>query len=203
MSPQHPADRRLIRYLHGELPTAEVRQLRAELARDPALQARLAELHRLWQGLQVPPPTPAPFGFVPELQRIAEDRRQAAGTGFLGWSSAPAWARALAATALAAGVALGLGLGRLVTAADAADGVVLRTGTTAASGPRSPAPGDDRALPATTDQADARSAAVTPPPAGASATESTVADLGEELASFAAAGDVTLAEQYWQALEGI
>ena len=106
-------DRRLMRYLHGELPAAEVQELRAELARDPSLQARLHELHRLWQGLKAAPPTPVPYGYVGKVQRLAEEQRRREGTSALGWAAAPPWARALAGAALLGGVAIGVGLGRL------------------------------------------------------------------------------------------
>src|SRR6185295_19737784 len=112
------ADRRLMRYLHGELPAQDVRELRAELAKSPALQARLAELHRLWQGLQPSPPTPAPFGYLPKIQRLAEQKRSTAAPRIVG-SMAPPWVGALAAAALVTGVVLGVGLGRMPQKAQA------------------------------------------------------------------------------------
>src|SRR5688572_13758603 len=111
--------RRLIRYLHGELPAAEVQELRAELARDPSLQARLHELHRLWQGLKAAPPTPVPYGYVGKVQRLAEEQRSRGASSALGWAAAPPWARALAGAALLGGVAIGVGLGRLQAPAGA------------------------------------------------------------------------------------
>ena len=125
------ADRRLMRYLHGELPAAEVQELRAELARDPALQARLHELHRLWQGLKSAPPTPVPYGYVGKVQRLGEERQRRAASSALGWGAAPPWARALAGAALLGGVAIGVGLGRMQAPAGA--GVSASSVVTAAS----------------------------------------------------------------------
>ena len=63
-------DRTLLRYLHRELPAAEARRLEAELARDAALAARLAELERLWRGLE-PPQVAVPVGEGARLAREA------------------------------------------------------------------------------------------------------------------------------------
>jgi hypothetical protein len=192
-------DRRLIRYLHGELPADEVRRLRAELAHDPALQARLAELHRVWQRLQPPPPTPAPFGFVPRLQRLADGRRASASSSLIGWAAAPAAVRALAGAALLAGVALGIGLGRLPQPTAAPLRVELppavpaaRTATAeSAATAASPSPPPALAAPAAPP-----AARVAPPPVDAADTAAVEPADGDLL------GGTTLAEAYWEALAG-
>lgn len=196
-----PPDRRLIRYLHGELPPAEVQKLRAELAADPALQARLAELHRLWQGLQAPPPTPAPFGFVPRLQRLADEKRASTGDSLLGVSGAPAWARALVGAALAAGIALGIGLGRLPQSSSAPLGTTTPPSGVVASPTATVAP-----------QVARQATAPSPAPAvGAPAHPSTTripppaasdSDAGEVAGGASMSGGTTLAEAYWEALSG-
>lgn len=205
------ADRRLMRYLHGELPADEVRRLRAELARDPALQARLAELHRLWQGLQPSPPTPAPFGYVPKLQRLAEKRRVETATSALGWGAAPPWARALAGAALLAGTALGVGLGRLPqatvpTATTAGLPAVVASASRATAAPALGAVASPP-IAAATATAGASTAAPGPnvaaprdsqPASGATAAP---ADVFTDEESEPLAGSTTLAEEYWQALE--
>lgn len=205
------ADRRLMRYLHGELPADEVRQLRSELARDPALQARLAELHRLWQGLEASPPTPAPFGYVPKLQRIAEVRRVETATSALGWGTAPPWARALAGAALLAGTALGVGLGRLPQAPAAAAMAASPPAVAAPASPVTAAPGIGvvASPPIATGTVAVGASTAVPAPsvaaqrdpelvAGAAAAP---ADVFTDQETEPLAGSTTLAEEYWQALE--
>jgi hypothetical protein len=206
-------DRRLIRYLHGELPAAEARLLEAELQRDPALTARLVELRRLWSGLQPPPPTPAPF-FVPRLQRLAEERRRTAGASLLGWGMAPPWARALAGAALLAGVALGIGLGRLPArpaATASGPGAATVAGAPMAPAGQVPVPANERGAAVSTSPSTPPAVPTTPgsapgvviqqqsreqrAPASAAAGSATT----DESASF---GGDTLAEEYWQALAG-
>jgi len=61
----------------------------------------------IWRGLELPPAAPAPPGFA---SRVAA-RARAEGGVRLGLPFAPGWARAVAALAIVAGVAGGLGLG--------------------------------------------------------------------------------------------
>jgi hypothetical protein len=193
MNPAVVSDRRLIRYLHGELPPDEVRQLRAALAQDPTLQARLQELHRLWQGIHADPPTPAPFGFVPKLQRLADERRAAAASTAMGWGAAPPWARALAGAALLAGVAIGVGLGRLPLPPPPGVGVSPSMAGVGAPEPRATATATATAS-AAPGAATAQSAGVEAPPI-----EVAEAAFGD---AAPLAGSATLAEEYWQALAG-
>jgi anti-sigma factor RsiW len=115
-------DQDLMRLLHGELPEAEARALRARVFRDPELTAAYRRLERAWQRLELPPAAAAPVGFAGRL--IARARAQ---PQRLSWGNAPLWARAAAAVALVAGALLGAGVGRLVprpaseTAAEAED----------------------------------------------------------------------------------
>ncbi|HEV8241780.1 MAG TPA: hypothetical protein VGS57_20625 [Thermoanaerobaculia bacterium] len=222
------ADRRLMRYLHGELPSKDVRELRAELAKDPALQARLAELHRLWQGLQPSPPTPAPFGYVPKIQRLADQQRATGATRIGGWRAAPSWGAPLAAAALVAGVTLGVGLGRMpqraestvaqgngaaaTVAASPAAAISARDGVGASAAPSptaesemtagvtaSPSPAVANATPRGTASAAAEHGSAPTP----STTEVAAAMGGDETAALAGGGSTTFAEEYWQALEGL
>ena len=230
------AERRLIRYLHGELPAEEVRKLRAELARDPALQARLAELHRLWQGLQPSAPTPAPFGYVPKLQRLAEEKRATVATSTLGWGAAPPWVRAMAGAALVAGIVLGVGLGRMpqgaqegsasVVAAVPSGSPIRSVGSSTSVGSPLGAPSGGVAHPR--DEKAAVAAEAPAPSAAPSPARGDVATPGARETMAAQRGDAgtaavtetesaesmladggsyggsstTLAEEYWQALEG-
>jgi len=209
-------DRRLIRYLHGELPVAEVRALRAELARDPALAARLAELDRMWQGLRPPPPTPAPFGYVPRLQRLADARQAASRASLLGWGAAPPWARALAGAALVAGTVVGLGLGRLTqpaaptTSSEQAPPVETASSVPVGSAPTtagSSSPTDRAATVPSAPEGSIPSRADAP--AAERAPSRDVGNGGDPSGEAGEALDVapleagtTLAEEYWQALEG-
>jgi anti-sigma factor RsiW len=209
-------DRRLIRYLHGELPAADVQALRAELARDPALQARLHELHRLWQGLKAAPPTPVPYGYVSKVQRVAEEQRRREASTALGWAAAPPWVRALAGAALLGGVAIGVGLGRLqapapVVSAPAPGVSAVPTGNAAGSvaGDAGAVVVSQRGAPVVTEGV-AASGRGTAPQAGSStatrpdpAMGSLFVDPDDDAAGEAAApiaGGSTLAEAYWQAL---
>ncbi|HSF41616.1 MAG TPA: hypothetical protein VLT87_17590 [Thermoanaerobaculia bacterium] len=101
----------LMRLLAGELPADEARQLRARLWREPELAAAFERLERTWNGLSLPEPAPVPPGFSGRV--MARVRQESPG---LSWTAAPAWVRALAAAALLAGGALGLGLGRSLPA---------------------------------------------------------------------------------------
>jgi len=61
----------------------------------------------LWRGLELPPPPAAPPGFAARVAARARADRGAS----LGLPLAPLWARSLAALALVAGIASGVGLG--------------------------------------------------------------------------------------------
>lgn len=104
-------DRRLMRYLHGELPPEEAEALRERLAREPGAAARLRELEGTWAALELPPAEGVPPGFAGRVTaRAAEERaRRAAPFG-------PAWARLAAGLVLAAGLAAGASLGLLAGA---------------------------------------------------------------------------------------
>ena len=173
-------DRRLIRYLHGELDAREARELAAQLERDPALRARLERLRVVWEALRPVPPTPVPYGFAQRLQRQIEAQRATGGA--FGWSVAPAWVRVVAGAALVAGVALGLGLGRVPPPVVAAASSSARQ--VAAATPRPPV----------------ASGSPAPSPATAPAAPAVVAGRREESAPLT--GEATFAEEYLQALAG-
>jgi anti-sigma factor RsiW len=97
----------LLRLLHGELPEARARELRARLERDPALAADYDRLRRTWEGLVLPPAAPVPPGFA---QRVMARARAERPVG-LSLRGAPLWVRAAAAAALVAGTVLGIGVG--------------------------------------------------------------------------------------------
>jgi anti-sigma factor RsiW len=109
----------LMRLLHGELPEAQARALRERLDRDPALAEEYRKLHRTWEGLVLPPPSPVPPGFSQRVMARARadawTRRPAEGLSLRG---APVWVRAAAAVALVAGTALGIGVGGRLPVAD-------------------------------------------------------------------------------------
>ncbi|HEX9944306.1 MAG TPA: hypothetical protein VGG03_20030 [Thermoanaerobaculia bacterium] len=99
----------LMRLLHGELPAEEARALRDRLGSEPELAAAYRRLEQTWRGLSLPPASPLPPGFTGRV--MAHVRGQPA-PGSFPWSAAPGWVRATAATALIAGAALGIGVGR-------------------------------------------------------------------------------------------
>lgn len=99
-------ERDLLRLLTGELAEEEARTVEERLAEDPELQETYKGLKRTWEGLVLPPPSPSPGFTAAVMAKIREE----AGSD-LTWSLAPAWARAVAGLALAAGVALGIALG--------------------------------------------------------------------------------------------
>lgn len=70
-------------YLDGELSDAEVAELEAELARDPALRAELAELEDVVHWMRRDGPEPAPFGFH---RRVMDRIEQEHPTPSAGWS---------------------------------------------------------------------------------------------------------------------
>lgn len=105
----HGVEQELMRLLHGELPADEAGALRARIFREPELADAYRRLEGVWQGLSQPPVSPVPPGFA---GRVMARVRERSGLGTLSWSAAPGWIRATAAAALAAGTALGIGVGR-------------------------------------------------------------------------------------------
>lgn len=104
-------DRRLVRFLHGELPAGEAERLRRRLEREPELARRLRRLEAAWDGLELPPADPAPPGFAARIAgRAAEDGVNGSGEPE---AFRPAWARAAAAAALTVGLAAGAVLARV------------------------------------------------------------------------------------------
>lgn len=99
----------LMRLVHGELSPEEARRLEQRLDREPELRARYERLRASWEALELPPPPPAPAGF---RDRVVAAARHSRGRE-VSWAGAPLWARAGAAAALAAGLLLGVGVGRL------------------------------------------------------------------------------------------
>ncbi len=98
--------RQLMRLLHGELEADEARALERRLERDPETAALYRRYAETWETLEAPSPSPLPAGFSTRVMAAARET-----TGELRWSSAPVWARASAAAALAAGVILGAAIG--------------------------------------------------------------------------------------------
>src|SRR5262245_33904048 len=98
----------LMRLLHGELSEAQARDLRARLASDPALAEEYRRLRQTWEGIVLPPPSPVPFGVSRRVMARARAERPAEGLSLRG---APVWVRAVAAAALVAGTAIGIGVG--------------------------------------------------------------------------------------------
>jgi anti-sigma factor RsiW len=99
-------ERALLRRLRGELPEAEARELDRRTATDPELAGARRCLEAAWQALDLPAPGGAPPGFGARVMaRVREDvaRREAAGR-LATWPG-----RLAAATALVAGIALGIG----------------------------------------------------------------------------------------------
>ena len=97
----------LMRLLHGELPEAQARDLRARLQSDPALAEEYRRLRQTWEGLALPPPAPVPPGFSNRVMARARAERPEG----LSLRGAPVWVRAVAAAALVAGTAIGIGVG--------------------------------------------------------------------------------------------
>jgi len=108
-------EQEITRHLAGEPTPDERRELAARLAAEPELRAAYERRARLWNGLELPPATPAPPGFA---ARVAARARAAAANGAP--APLPAWARGLAAAALVAGCAAGVGVGLRMTAPAAA-----------------------------------------------------------------------------------
>ncbi len=100
----------LMRLLHGELPAAEARALRERLSREPELAAAYRRLEGAWHGLEAPPPSAVPPGFAGRVLAWVEAEEARRSAADLGWLEAPAWVRGAAVAALAAGLALGVGI---------------------------------------------------------------------------------------------
>lgn len=130
---------RLAAYLAGDLDTAEARRLEGELARDPALRARLARLRRLEDALGDLPAVEVPTVFSERLrgavQReldglpVAGEDELAARRARRSWGGLPAWlpAAAGAAAVLVAVVAVGVSLSGVGGGNDSADEAAMGT----------------------------------------------------------------------------
>ena len=94
-------EKQLIRLLQGELPESEERVLRQRLDEDEDLRRSYSSLRDLWQALE-----PATVEAVPEVftSRVV---RHATAARVSRVQASPLWARAAAAAALVAGIALG------------------------------------------------------------------------------------------------
>jgi hypothetical protein len=171
----------IMRLLHGELPEERARELRARIAREPELAAVLARLERTWSGLELPPPAAAPPGFAQGV--LARARREGRDRGDLSWAAAPRWARAGAALALAAGLTLGAGAGRL-----------LGGSPDLPERPRPATPAADEVAPAATPAVPASPAAPAAP-----APPAAPADVAVE--PLETVGEPSLAESYWDDLD--
>lgn len=107
------SDRELLRLLAGELEASEAERLEGALEEEGALRDRYREWCAVWHSIELPDPA-AGRSVLPELRR----RLESDGVASLGGRRfAVARRRALAAAALAAGVALGIGLGESTLAA--------------------------------------------------------------------------------------
>ncbi|HEX4953202.1 MAG TPA: hypothetical protein VF017_07390 [Thermoanaerobaculia bacterium] len=103
----------------GQLDAPRLRQLDAACARDPHLAAERARVERLWRSLEPASPSRVPFGFATRVTaRAFAERSEAFSLRMM-----PGWVRLGAASALIAGVALGVGAGWLRGAAGSAAGL--------------------------------------------------------------------------------
>lgn len=197
----------LQRLLQGELPAAKAERLRARLAREPELAAALRRMEVTWELLELPPAAPAPPGFAARVAaRAAEERRSGAETA----PFRPAWARAMAAAALAAGIIAGASVGWLVipdqtlvvptgqsAAVTAAQGSMAASGASGASAPAATATAsetpDEGTEPATGTE--------TEPGAGATGSDraADTATTSDGFDSLASSSLPSLAESYWSA----
>ncbi len=100
-------DRRsLLRLLGGEAGADERRRIEARLAAEPELRLAQRRLEAVWSRLDPPAEVPEPDLADEVMARVREAE-----------PVAPPWVRLAAAAALAAGIALGVGIGRLETLA--------------------------------------------------------------------------------------
>ncbi len=128
-------ERQMLRLLLGELPPRSASQLRQRLAREPELGAYYQKLERVWQGLELPPNAPLPWGATQRLMHRVTARRNA---DQISWKLAPTWARAGGAAALIFGVIVGASVGpREVPSGELSRGAETLAGT--ASAPATPA----------------------------------------------------------------
>ncbi len=105
----------LMRLLHDELPADQADDWRGRLETDPALRARYEALAGVWQALDDWTVT-EPLSVSAEW-RTSLSRRLAREAGVpIRLSGAPMWVRLAATAALAGGVMLGIGVGRLDSA---------------------------------------------------------------------------------------
>ena len=104
---RRPDDHELMRFVHGELPDGEARQLAERLEHDGELRRRYEVLRDSWNALELPPAPALPDDF---RQNVVEAARRI-GTDDLSWTLAPRWARAGTALALLGGMVVGLGMG--------------------------------------------------------------------------------------------
>ncbi len=101
----------LMRLLQGEMPEDRARTLRERLKRDPDLEREYQRLRQTWEGLDLPPAAPVPIGFTRRVMARARADRAESPVASLSLRGAPVWVRAVAAAALVAGTALGIGVG--------------------------------------------------------------------------------------------
>lgn len=106
-------ERRLMRRLHGELSTEEVRRLDELLERDADLRTELERLAALWRGLEGPSPALAPTDFAAQVL----ERLEASEESTASWPLAVRWA---ASAMVVGGIALGVFVGRWAVIEEAA-----------------------------------------------------------------------------------
>jgi hypothetical protein len=179
----------------------------------------LAELERVWRGLEPPPAAPVPAGLGARLALVALERQRAGrlGTWLAGGARAmpaPAWGRPLVAGALTAGLALGVWLGEGMRPAPALDaGRGVRGPESAVAAGTAQDTGGSREQDRLAARAESGGAAVEgvpesdpgePDRAGVESADPDLDDtewasLGDDSVLF---GEPTLAEAYLQALEG-
>ena len=94
-----------MRLLHGELQETDASRLRERIRSRPDHEEAFLELEESWQGLELPPPEPAPIGFA---ARVTTRASAESGSG-----PVPSWwrqtlaGRAATAAVLAGGIVLG------------------------------------------------------------------------------------------------
>lgn len=98
----------LMRLVCGQLDPAEARAVERAVADDPELMARLHALRSTWDGLEEPEFVPPGAEFV----RALRERLAAEPPAWDPWRASGTLGRLATAAALAAGIALGVGLGR-------------------------------------------------------------------------------------------
>lgn len=96
-------ERLMVRRLGGELSPEEAAELEKRLAEEPEAAELLSRMSDQWQSLGDLPPAGPAIDLAPDL--MAAVRREA--DSGLGWSAAPAWARAFGLLALVCGSLLG------------------------------------------------------------------------------------------------